>query len=428
MDVKKNKLIKIVLQYYLTSDDFNGLPVRKLLDDGVSATELTVIVEELVKEGSIGVTHCDFVSNPHILCFEHESVEQQVALIASGKLSGACLYPTRPVLARNIDRTNYLATPFRLMLALGYPQLGIVLCYPSVLEHYRNDPRYVYESDDICGQLVVSDKFFGSGNILETDEIMLKRFGFAVTSTGLRAVAVMLRDLAQLSDQHQQIWAARLIPEEALAKDNYYLHPEYAGFQQRGERTVNSLTTAFMHELNGLNEACLAHYEHRLFKHDWMDGFDRLPEFTMMLSPTLSEYNAFIHLLDKLLSDNIDKKFFKGRCELEEDKQREDGKIVVSQKGTLRLLSEFLAKEFPDDASTIEMVIGALSHVRKLRQKPAHTIEVNNYNPSLWNDQRALLQRCHKGLKALRELLFRSPSFHPSAETHRRLSTPVSLE
>jgi len=428
MIVDKKSLAKIVLRHYFDSDDFNGLPVRKLMDDGAPLAELTAIVTELVKERCIGVSHYDFVSNPHILCFEHESLEKQTALIASGKLSGACLYPTKPVLARSVDRANYTAAPFRLMLALGYPQLGIVLCYPSVLEHYRNDPRYVYESDDICGKLVVSDEFFGSGNMPEADEIMLKRFGFAVTVTGLRAVAVMLRDLAQLSNQHQQIWAARLIPEEAFAKENYYLHPEYARFQEHGERTVHSLTTAFMHELNGLNEACSAHYNHRLFKHDWMAGFNRLPEFTMMLSPTLSEYNAFIHLLDKLLSDNIDKNFFKGRCELEEDKQRADGKIVVSQKGTVRLLSEFLINEYPDDGSAIETVVGALRHVRNLRQKPAHIIEANKYNPTLWNDQRALLQRCHKGLRALRELFFRSPKFQPSTETRRRLTTPVSSE
>lgn len=428
MAIDKNQLIWEVLQHYLGSKDFNGLPVRKLVHAGAKMDEIEVLVAELVAAGHIGVSHSDFVANPHILSFELSSPQEQAALINSGKLSGACLYPTRPLLSTWVDRANYAATPFRLMLALGYPQLGIVLCYPAVLEHYRNDPRYDYATDDICGQLVVSDAFYGTGNMPESDEIMLKRFGFAVTSSGLRAVAVLLRDLAQLSDQHQQIWAARLIPDELIDKDNYYLHPEYVRYQQQGARMQCSLTTAFMYELNGINEACSTIYEQRLFKSDWLEGFDRLPEFTMMLSPTSSEYHDFTHLLDKLLSDNINKDFFKGRCELESEHQRGDGKIVVSQKGTLTLLSEFLTKKYPDDTQTIDMILGALRHVRKLRQRPAHTIKANKYDPILWNDQRKLLQRCHEGLRALRELLFRSPGFQPLAETARRLAMPVSTE
>jgi hypothetical protein len=427
MKVDRNKLIKAVLQQYLGSEDFNGLPVRQLLQAGAQVDELATLVAELVAAGYIGVSHSDFVANPHILSFEHASPQEQAALIASGKLSGACLYPTRPLLSASVNPADYAATPFRMMLALGYPQLGVILCYPSVLQHYRIDPRYDYATDDICGHLVVSDAFYDNGNMPESDEIMLKRFGFAVTSSGLRAVAVYLRDLTQLSDQHQQIWAARQISGEEIERDNYYLHPEYMRSQQ-GARTSRSLTTAFMHELNGINEVCSALYGRRLFKSDWIEGLDRLPEFTMMLSPTSSEYDEFIHLLDKLLSDNINKDFFKGRCELEAEQQRGDGKIVVSQKGTLQLLTEFLTTEYPDDPQIIDTIVGPLRNVRKQRQRPAHAIRANKYDPTLWNDQRKLLQLCHTGLRALRELLFRSPGFQPLAETARRLAMPVSAE
>ncbi|MBL2669435.1 AAA family ATPase, partial [Klebsiella pneumoniae] len=71
-----------------------------------------------------------------------------------------------------------------------------------------------------------------------------------------------------------------------------------------------------------------------LFRKDYSDDMPK--EFGFLLRPTLSEFNNFMLLLDKMMSDNINKKFFEGDVELEIEKEREDGKIVVRPKGTIQ--------------------------------------------------------------------------------------------
>ncbi len=50
-----------------------------------------------------------------------------------------------------VDRAAYRDTPYTLALKLGEAQLAFRPFDLSVLEFYRNDPRYHYSNDDIGG-------------------------------------------------------------------------------------------------------------------------------------------------------------------------------------------------------------------------------------------------------------------------------------
>ena len=71
--------------------------------------------------------------------------------LSTNDLDQVCAYPSSQQLKKIVNTTAYSDRPFTLRLALGEPQL----CYESfdlsILEFYRNDPRYYYQHDDISG-------------------------------------------------------------------------------------------------------------------------------------------------------------------------------------------------------------------------------------------------------------------------------------
>ncbi len=214
----KDKIIKQVTNYYLKSGDFNGTPIKdlKLADNDLS------LIEELIKEGVFIVNYGDRHPNPHILAFEPETVEILLEKLKRADLTYACLYPTRKHLAMMIDKQKYAGRPFELMMALGAPQLSFRPFDLSVLEHYRNDPRYSFECDDIHGSLSIKSQFSENGKVYKRDAVFIQTFGFAYNKTlTKRAVAVFIRYLADLSSEHQQLWFNKML------KGKYSLHPDY---------------------------------------------------------------------------------------------------------------------------------------------------------------------------------------------------------
>jgi hypothetical protein len=80
--------------------------------------------------------------------------------------------------------------PFTLRLALGDGQLEYRPFDLAVLEDYRNDPRYIYQSNDISGWISVHDEHYTSAAMREPDKVMLETFGFCYDDDMNRAVAV----------------------------------------------------------------------------------------------------------------------------------------------------------------------------------------------------------------------------------------------
>jgi hypothetical protein len=92
---------------------------------------------------------------------------------------GPCAYPERAYLERIVNRDQYQGRPYTTALALGDAELSHRAFDLAVLERYRNDPRYLYQNDDVSGMISIHDEFFGPGKSQERDQISLQTLSSA---------------------------------------------------------------------------------------------------------------------------------------------------------------------------------------------------------------------------------------------------------
>ncbi|MFC1967821.1 AAA family ATPase [Chloroflexota bacterium] len=395
---KKDNILTKITQFYLGSRDFNGFPIRGFIQDfQLDETELKSILLSLIREDKISLTFGDVQPNPHIKAFWQESKENQIKKLEGSDLGYICAYPSCMHLKEVVDASKYQDRPFTLRLALGEPQLSFLSFDLSVLEFYRNDPRYSYTNNDISGSICVSDKYSESDPMPSSDQVLLQRFGFSYNSELNRAVAVSLRHLSDLSPQHQQIWNAKILP------GNYTLHPDYFRTSLLGrfpERVP--ICDALTEELHHIHEMCKLMHRPPLFKNELRE--DKKPkEFCFLIRPTSKEYNTFVHVLDKAISENINRKFFMNDVQSKYDEVRKDGKVIVRPKGTIQMLDEWLRLRLePDDRKPMEEMITTFREIRRLRQPPAHAIDDNVFDQRYIKQQRDLIVRTYSGVRLIR--------------------------
>jgi len=408
---KKDNILGKITEFYLSSRQFNGFPVRNIANDlGLEESEVKSILASLIEEGKILLLFQDVHRNPYIKAFSEEPKEKQIEKLQSSDLQHVCAYPSCVHLSEVVDKSKYHDRPFTLRLALGEPQLSFESFDLSVLESYRNDPRYYYTSNDISGMIGVHDQYFESGEIPLSDQVLLQTFGFSYDSELNRAVAVFLRYLSDLSPQHQQIWNAKIL------QGDYKLHPDYfrptilAEFPERV-----SIFDAFGEELHHINEMCKLIHRPPLFRNELREN--KKPRgFGFLIRPTLKEYNDFVHLLDKAISENINREFFLNDVDFEYDEVRSDGKVVVRQFGTIQILDEWLKSTFiAEDRRPIEEMIATFKEIRQLRQRPAHAIDDNVFDQKYIKQQRELIIRAYSGVRVIR-LIFEN---YPEVKGHK---------
>lgn len=170
-----------------------------------------------------------------------------------------------------------------------------------------------------------------------------------------------------------------------------------------------SFYSAVLLEMGVINQIASAVGRPHLFR----DTFerDRPREFSIFFRPTLRNYEAFVHTLDKMLSENIDKAFFQGDVDDEERIVRNDGTVEVRQRGTLTMLEDWLRNRWKvTEPGYPENIIGPLKEVRTLRQKPAHKIVANEYDREYAAKQDELVERVYFSLRILRLLLQNYPA------------------
>jgi len=362
---KKDNILGKITGFYLSSRQFNGLPVRNIAKDlQLEGSELTSILVSLIKEDKILLLFGDVHRNPYIKAFPEEPKKKQIEKLQSSDLEYVCAYPSCSHLSEVVDKSKYQDRPFTLRVALGEPQLSFEAFNLSVLEFYRNDPRYSYTTNDICGHISINDEYLDSEKLPLSDQVLLQSFGFAYDSNLNRAVAVFLIRLSFLSPEHQQIWNARIL------KGDYKLHPDYfrpAILAEFPERV--SIFDAFGEELHHINEMCKLMCRPPLFRNEFR-GKDKPRGFCFLIRPTSKESNDFVHLLDKAISENINRKFFLNDVDFEYDEVRSDGKVVVHQFGTIQILDEWLKSTFiAEDRRPIEEMIATFKEIRQLRQR-----------------------------------------------------------
>ena len=396
------ELYSLVEDQYFESGDFNGMPLYRLTEDfDIESDEFRNQVRKAIEDEKLTAR---FHDNTHIIAFSDYPTSKILEWFDTESYpSHICLYPHPNMLLKS-DRINgYRDSAYELELAKGSGQLDFRTFDLSVLEYYRNDPRYSYRTDFIHGSICIEDEYFESKDVPESDQILLKTFGFAYDEDLNRYVAVFLRYLSDLSPEHQRVWAAKEV------KGSIKLHPDYYASSIQGSwGTRLSIFEAFVQELKIINEMSVVIGKPNLFHNCYSSG--RPKEFGFLLRPTESEFNLFVLLLDKMLSDNINKKFFENDVELEVEEEREDGKILVRQKGTIQILESWINKYFtPVDRSPIDAMIQAFKDVRKLRQKPAHKVNNNTFDQAFFHKQREIVISAYDAVRTLRQILESHP-------------------
>lgn len=406
--LSQNTILDKITSFYLESRDFNGISAAEL---AAACKEdwntLHPILSELIKEDLVGVLFSDFEVNTHILRVGFQPSDIQIEKLETADLNHTCIYPRPKHLEAVVDRSRYDGEPYKLCLALGEPQLAYRSFDLAVLEVYRNDPRYLYDNDDVNGHISIRDEHYGSGQMPASDRVLLQSFGFSYDADYNRAVAVYLCYLADLSSEHQHIWQAKELTGD------YRLHPDYYRNTIIGDwgRKV-SIFKAFQKELYVINRMAAAMGRPPLFLQDFGEyGENKPPKLSFLIRPTLAEFNGFVLLLDKLLSDNINKEFFGNDVPLQSEVKRADGKIQVQNKGTLQILNEWIRKSFrTEDWAPWDDSVTALREVRKLRQKPAHALDEDVFDQGYFKKQRELIIRAYSAVRTLRMLLENHPA------------------
>ena len=376
----RDELLAKVVKQYLESGDFNGYRVTLDLDAPLIATLISDRKLEL---------HCeDRHPNPSIRAFPAEAIGEQI-----GKIHhvDGCLYPTPEFLREHVPSDG--ERPFTTMLAQGAAQLEFRAFDLSVLEFYRNDPRYHYTTDDIHGSISVRQEHSG---LRDSDQVFLQTFGYCYDEDVNRAVAVFLRYLHDLTPEHQRIWQAKLLDEE------HQLHPDYYRTSIVGEFPERlSIYDALLAEQREINLMAEKFGKPPLFRRTYEPS--RRPRgFGILIRPTQQAYESFVHMLDKLMSDNLNPDFFKGDLELSETAVKQSGETFRIQVPTIRLLEQ----RFEDATSRNKNVmLATLRKIRRLRQRPAHALlDDDRFDQKFLKEQRALIQDAYFAVRTIRSL------------------------
>jgi hypothetical protein len=317
------------------------------------------------------------------------------------------VYPESAFLNEVVDRNRYAGRPYSLAIAMGGAQLEHRAFDLSVLERYRNDPRFLYRNDDISGMFSIHDEFFGPRGPPEHDQVSMQTFGFCFDPDMNCYVAAFLRYLANLSPAHQQFWAGLEVERET------FLHPDYFRPTILGEFPERmSIYTAILAESRSINEMAHAIRGVRFFRREFNDE-DKPPNFGRLVRPTAHEYGQFALTLDQLLSDNINMQWFPDDLPREQESARPDGRIEVRPIGSIQLLDAWLRREVglenEESRQNVAEMLKTFREVRRLRMRPAHAPDDNRFQQNLTRQQRELLKKVYRALKTLRLIL----SLHP---------------
>ncbi|WP_233900480.1 hypothetical protein [Tenacibaculum piscium] len=417
----KEKILSQVCDFFITSNDFNGIPITTLSKNTeIEYSETIDILKELTKEGLVSNQK---TINPHIIALGHFEESYQLSVLEDAKNNKTekiqsfgninitfdshliCVYPSEKHLKETRDTSSFSQKPYSKRLALGEPQLKAAFFEIEVLDNYFKDPRYSFDFEDYSGQ-ICCDYDENQQPLLpkEEDQIFLKTFGLGVNENKERVAVVYLSYLSNLTSEHQLYWKSKEIDSGCKILKEYYTNTIEGNWT-----TSYSIFSAFIEEHRLINEVSNTFSTESLFNKTF-ENEKRPKEFTFFFMPTLENYHKFISLLDKMLSDNINRKFFDGKIELYELEELSSGQVERKNKGTLRLLEEWIRENYnhPENKLFID-IFKPIKKVRKERQSPAHKISDNHYDKKLNKKQIELLVEVYKSLKLLRMIFEQHP-------------------
>jgi len=395
---QKPTIIDEITNFYLYAREFNGLPLATLREKySLTKQDLRILIESGDIEIHFGFGH----PNPHIKAMSLGNVEvllKTLAHVGPQELAYAVLYPTAKHLKNVVKQSDYEGRPFSLMLALGMPQLELLAFDPQVLKNYRDDPRYVYDYSGVAGRISLADY---DDDMPESERVIVETFGMGFSkdyeNDAKTCVIGVPYYLHKLTPEHQTLWKHRLLD---MAKYD----PEYGFVKSQiiGDWDFDTtMYEALKVELEIINRMAVAIEGVYLFKKDYADGSDPPRNFHRLLMPTKREYQEFVETLDKLMSDNINRNFFKKR-------------MVVSfedtQKGTIALLEEYFNRFMTArDRSPIDGMLKTFRKVRSERSKSSHHDLKDEFKYEYNHKQRDIMREAYTAIRLIRLAFTNAP-------------------
>jgi hypothetical protein len=401
-----NDILRRICDFFIQSSAFNGISVDRLADAlSLPHPELQTSVGRLVVARQVDLAFSSHSANPHIMRVPALPIDEQLVRLARDEPSTVCAYPASTVLRPLVDLQPYSDRPYAARLALAAPQLTPVFFELSVLERYFSDPRYRCHFGDYQGSISVEDEHYRSPEMPEQHKVLLQTFGIGYDQVRQRVVVAFLRYLADLSPEHQQLWKLYEVSGPCVMNSDYERSAIWGDWPVH-----HSVYQAFIQEQVELNKLAALIGKPGLFVRTFEDDARPL-EFSPMLRPTQKNLERFIHTLDKMLSENITREFFRGDIPLEEHIKAADGTVERRNLGTLNLLARWLSQHYrtQDGHDVAKEVLAPLREVRDLRQRPAHALGQDTYDPEFPQQQDELLGKVVLTLRTLRLILTSHP-------------------
>lgn len=397
------EMLDQITRHFLDSHDFHGLVVSSFVEQG-NATwpETKAALADLVRAGRVTLNFAEM--NPFVKNFPDESVERQLERLARLESPGILgAYPTASAVGNAVN--PFSDRPFSQMLATGHGHLELLFFDLAVLEMYSTDPRYHFEFRSYSGWISIRDDYCFDDDTRERDKIYLKSFGLAYDQKERRVLTVYLTDLAKLSPEHQQYWRTKQILDECKVLKEY-LDNTLGGIWVN----TASFYAALLHEQAEINKLCelIGHSPmfRKTFEHHWPPGY------SIFFRPTKRNSLNFVHTLDKILSDNINKDFFGDDIPDKEIVELPDGTREIKPLGTLRMLKNWLKEQIRfNDSDGLERLLQPLREVRDLRSRNAHQLVVDEFDQKYHDEQDRLVVDVYYSLASLRRLF----AAHPDA-------------
>ena len=180
-----------------------------------------------------------------------------------------------------------------------------------------------------------------------------------------------------------------------MLNDEFKIHPGYASVAMGDFDVKQSIYVALLAEQDQVN--CMAK---KVGKKPLFRTTDRPKEFAILIRPTGNAFDNFVLILDKLLSDNLNSKFFKGDLELSVDIITHDGKKERKRVPTIQLLEQWLDEVDRQEKSEMLKI---LRRIRRLRSQCAHTLRKDDeFNQEFLEKQRNLIQDAYFAVRTIR--------------------------
>lgn len=409
MSIATNMLDRIV-DFYLTSHDFNGIRANVILGD--SGPDALRTLKKLVDRGLVEV-YSSVYDNPHIKRLPALSIPQQLGYLeAANSEEHVCLFPSIKAMRRRLPSNKYRTKPFSRFLALGHAQLEPLFFELGVLGRYQADPRYVFQFSGLDGYISVENTAYRGREMADADKVGVETFGLGTGPKGHRVIVTFPRYLSTMSARHQRHWESYRVRGKSTVEKNYYLRGVWGQWTQGV-----SIYDALLAEIFHINRMCQLIELPNLFRRDYsrdsLDGVEGPKGFGLLLVPTKKHFLEFAQTLDKIISENLNSDFFAAQ-ELElEEKTVKKGETVVTQKGTLRLLEEWLTKYIRIQAENGPVTIVApLKEVRKLRQSPAHQFVDDEFSIKHQDKKERLIMEVYRSVSNIRMFFQTHPKAH----------------